>query len=171
MVNLDYRTNNPRWGLKGIYFNNLYEYIKTLGFLSNIRHYINVPITLNQIVTYFDNSVSMHVEGNNIDGAWNEECRIHYYKDEVQLNNKLVSLFNAKSAGVGNITLRINSNLYINHLINDYNFIVQGNNYVKDVFPPLNINTNAILITLENKIKDEISFDEIQRAFYDGWNL
>lgn len=34
MINLDYRTNNPRWGLKGIYFNNLYEYIKTLGFLS-----------------------------------------------------------------------------------------------------------------------------------------
>ena len=168
MVNLDYRTNNPRWGLKGIYFNNLYEYIKTLGFLSNIRHYINAPITLNQSVTYFNNSVSMHVEGNNIDGAWNEECRIHYYKDEVQLNNKLVSLFNAKSAGVGNITLRINSNLYINHLINDYNFIVQGTNYIKDVFPPTNINT--ILTILENKIK-EISSDDIKKAFYDGWNL
>ena len=168
MINLDYRTNNPRWGLKGIYFSNLYEYIKTLGFLSNIRHYINVPTILNQNMSYFDDSISMHVEGNNIDGAWNEECRIHYYKDEVQLNNKLVSLFNAKSAGVGNITLRINSNLYINHLINDYNFIVQGTNYIKDVFPPTNINT--ILTILENKIK-EISSDDIKKAFYDGWNL
>lgn len=169
MVNLDYRTNNPNWGLKGIYFNNLYEYIKTLGFLSNIRHYINAPITLNQSVTYFDKSISIHVEGNNIDGAWKEECRIHYYKEEPQLNNELVSLYNAKSTGVRNITLRVNSNFYINHLINDYNFIVQGTNYIKDVFPP--INTNAVLTTLENKIKDEISFDEIQKAFYDGWNL
>lgn len=103
MINLDYRTNNPRWGLKGIYFSNLYEYIKTLGFLSNIRHYINVPTILNQNMSYFDDSISMHVEGNNIDGAWNEECRIHYYKEENQLNNELASLYNAKSAGVGNI--------------------------------------------------------------------
>ena len=62
MINLDYRTNNPRWGLKGIYFSNLYEYIKTLGFLSNIRHYINVPTILNQNMSYFDDSISMHVD-------------------------------------------------------------------------------------------------------------
>ena len=168
MINLDYRTNNPRWGLKGIYFSNLYEYIKTLGFLSNIRHYINVPTISNQNMSYFDDSISMHVEGNNIDGAWNEECRIHYYKEENQLNNELASLYNAKSAGVGNITLRINSNLYINHLINDFNFVVQGNDYVKNVLPSLDNTT--ILSILINKIK-EISPDEIKRFFCEGWNL
>ncbi|WP_094080571.1 hypothetical protein [Leptotrichia sp. oral taxon 498] len=166
MINLDYRTNNPRWGLKGIYFNNLYEYIKTLGFLSNIRHYKNT--SLNQSISYFDKSISMHVEGNDVDGAWNEECRIHYYKDEAQLNSVLVSLYNAKSAGVGSISLRINSNLYINHLINDFNFVVQGNDYVKNVLPSLNNTT--ILSILINKIK-EISSDEIKRVFFEGWNL
>ena len=166
MINLDYRTNNPRWGLKGIYFNNLHEYIKTLGFLSHIRHYKNT--SLNQSISYFDKSISMHVEGNDVDGAWNEECRIHYYKDGVQLNSVLVSLYNAKSTGVGNITLRINSNLYINHLINDYNFIIQENDYVKNVLPSLNSTT--VLSILINKIK-EISSDEIKRVFFEGWNL
>ena len=48
------------------------------------------------------------------------------------------------------------------------NFIVQGTNYIKDVFPPTNINT--ILTVLENKIK-EISSGDIKKAFYDGWYL
>ena len=103
-----------------------------------------------------------------MDGAWNEECRIHYYKEENQLNNELASLYNAKSAGVGNITLRINSNLYINHLINDFNFVVQGNDYVKNVLPSLDNTT--ILSILINKIK-EISPDEIKRFFCEGCNL
>lgn len=167
MINLDYRTNNPRWGLKGIYFNNLYEYIKTLGFLSNIRHYKNA--SLSQSISCFDKSISIHVEGNDTDGAWNEECRIHYYKDMELLNSHLYDLWNASSAGRGDaITCRINSNIYINHLINDYNFIVQGNDYVKNVLPTLDDTT--ILTILINKIK-EISSDEIKRVFYEGWNL
>lgn len=32
MINLDFTTDNPRWGESGIAFTNLFEYAKTLGF-------------------------------------------------------------------------------------------------------------------------------------------
>lgn len=41
MVKLDYRTNNPRWGLRGMKFENWESYSFTLGYLSNPNHYNN----------------------------------------------------------------------------------------------------------------------------------
>ena len=41
MVKLDYRTNNPRGGLRGMKFENWESYSFTLGYLSNPNHYNN----------------------------------------------------------------------------------------------------------------------------------
>ena len=38
-MRIDFRTNNPRWGVSGISFATLEEYVYVLGFLTNIRHY------------------------------------------------------------------------------------------------------------------------------------
>lgn len=40
MIQLDYRTNNPRWGLRGVVFSDWKNYVKTIGFLCNIEHYV-----------------------------------------------------------------------------------------------------------------------------------
>ena len=58
MLTLDFMTNNPRWGKRGIIFSNLCEYAKTLGFLSNIRHYKGCGDNSK----YFNNSISIHAE-------------------------------------------------------------------------------------------------------------
>ena len=73
MVKLDYRTNNPRWGLKGVKFDSWESYSFTLGYLSNPDHYDN----LNSYSRYAN--ISLHIEGNNEQGAWDKEGRIHYY--------------------------------------------------------------------------------------------
>lgn len=63
MVKLDYRTNNPRWGLRGIRFDNLESYSFTLGYLSNLDHYNNEhPYARNA-------NISVHIEGNNKQGS------------------------------------------------------------------------------------------------------
>lgn len=132
MINLDFTTDNPRWGKSGIEFTNLCEYAKTLGFLSNIRHYDGDG----ENITKFDNSISIHIEGNHVDGAWAKECRIHYYKDEEILKYHLYDLWKASSAGRGDaITCRINSNKYINHLIDEYDFLVYDAGYSSNVLP------------------------------------
>lgn len=105
MINLDFTTDNPRWGESVIEFTDLFEYAKTLGFLSNIRHYNGYR----ENITKFDNSISIHIEENHVDGAWAKECRIHYYKDMEMLNYHLHDLWRVSSAGRGDaIKCRIN---------------------------------------------------------------
>ena len=41
MVKLDYRTNNPRWGWRGIKFEDWESFSFTVGYLSNLDHYNN----------------------------------------------------------------------------------------------------------------------------------
>lgn len=118
MVKLDYRTNNPRWGLKGIKFCSWESYSVTLGYLSNPFHYSNL-----YPVSQYAN-VSLHIEGNDEQGAWDKEGRIHYYGRLSDLKTKFEDLANCRSAGNGRITCRINSNGYILSLINDHNFKV-----------------------------------------------
>lgn len=131
MVKLDYRTNNPRWGLKGINFNSWESYSLTLGYVSNPNHYNN----LNSYSQYAN--ISLHIEGNNEQGAWDKEGRIHYYGKLSALGANLDDLDACSSAGTGRITRRINSNGYLLSLINDYGFEVKT--YVgyttADVFP------------------------------------
>ncbi len=58
MINLDYRTNNRKWGETGILFNDYFEYIRTLGFLSNINHHINKNLSQER---EFDNSIRIEI--------------------------------------------------------------------------------------------------------------
>ncbi|WP_274969663.1 hypothetical protein [Lachnoanaerobaculum orale] len=176
MLTLDFRTNNPRWGIRGIIFSDLCEYTKTLGFLSNIRHYKGHGDNSK----YFNNSISIHVEHNNTDGAWDKECRIHYYKDENYLKRCLPDLYKASSAGLGtNITCRINSNKFINYLINNYRFSVYGNgiNYIKDVYPndgenyldDNESNYNKLKFELKKFGLDDDTINTIMFFFELGW--
>lgn len=167
MFKLDYTTNNPRWGRSGVKFSDLSEYFKTLGFLSNISHYKGKGGNK----TYFENSISMHIEGNYLDGAWAKECRIHYYKDMKYLMDYLPDICEASSAGLENsITCRINSNQYIKHLINDYSFSVYGSGYVKNVYPDKN-NYNILVSKLKYFELDDNEIKSIMLYFDTGWNL
>ena len=57
MIQLDYRTNNPRWGLTGIQFTSWESYSFTLGYLSNLVHYDKkYPHAPNA-------NISVHIEG------------------------------------------------------------------------------------------------------------
>lgn len=131
MVNLDYRTNNPRWGLSGIVFDTSESYSLTLGYLSNPDHYDN----LNCYSQYAN--ISLHIERNREQGAWGKEGRIHYYGGLNALERNLKDLYDCSSAGNGRITRRINSNEYLISLINDYGFEVRTyTGYTTmDVFP------------------------------------
>ena len=65
MIQLDYRTNNPRWGLSGIEYSSWENFAFALGYLANAIHYRNI-----------NNSglIELHFEGND-----SMEGRIHYY--------------------------------------------------------------------------------------------
>lgn len=170
MIKLDYRTNNPRWGLSGVYFEDWNEYSFMLGFLSNIRHF---TVYDKENVTNFDKTISIHIERNSIDGAWQKECRIHYYGNEDMLNN-LITINKCGSAGLGKkIIKRVNSNNYINSLINDYNFrIIESESYIQDVLPPIENNiwsileNNLISSGFQNEYIKNLKID-----FNKGWNL
>ena len=132
MINLDFTTTNPRWGKSGLLFNNVEEYSKTLGFLSNLRHYKG----FGEAETNFDESISIHIEGNYIDGAWAKECRIHCYRSRDYFKKELDIFDRASSSGVGNIEFRLNSNNYIRYLIDEYRFNVENSEkYISNVYP------------------------------------
>lgn len=116
MITLNYKTNNPRWGLSGIEFQNWESYSFILGYLSNPEHYRN--LNKNSLRA----NVSVHIEKNDRQGAWDKEGRIHYYDSLDSLEYYFYDLYLCRSAGVGNIVARINSNGYILSLINDYEF-------------------------------------------------
>ena len=69
MVKLDYQTLNPRWGLSGIVFSSWQSYSFVLGYLSNAAH----NFELNSGFPSAD--ISMRIERNDKQGAWNKEGR------------------------------------------------------------------------------------------------
>ncbi len=169
MISLDYTTNNSRWGISGVRFNNIIEYAETLGFLSNIRHYRGHGCEL----SLFDDSISIHIEQNNVDGAWNREYRIHYYNDIEILNDYIPALSRVSSAGRNNITRRINSNKYINHLITTYRFSVSESGYTRSVCPS---ERNCIINILRRELQDQPldqnqDIETIIEHFNRGWAL
>ena len=101
-----------------------------------------------------------------MDGAWAEECRIHYYNSE-----QTTSLDRAKSAGRGdNITYRINSNEYINHILQEYSFCVEDGGYSADIYPP--DSPTKVWKRLEQiLILNGESTSVIKEHFMRGWNL
>lgn len=167
MINLDYTTINPRWERRGLEFNDIFEYAKILGFLSNIEHYKGKSNNNRTLC----NSISLQIEGNYLNGAWAKECRIHYYKELIDLKNNLPALYRAKSAGRGNITCRINSNKFIKHLIDDYNFTVITGKYTKPIYPA---SYNIIISRLRQYLEGNISLQHINlimNEFDIGFNL
>lgn len=168
MVTLDYRTNNPRWGLRGIVFQSWESYSYTLGYLSNPNHYVNItPRQRNA-------DISLHIEGNNEQGAWDKEGRIHYYGLLDDLENTLHDLYDCSSAGTRDITRRINSNGYVLSLIRDYGFDVKTyyGYTTADVFPTdQDTIENNLRIHLQNRHLTVAQIDDCVNAFIEGYNL
>ncbi|MGF3225939.1 hypothetical protein [Facklamia sp. P12932] len=167
MLKLNFITDNPRWGKSGILFKDVMEYSKTLGFLTNIRHYKGYG----ENKTNFDNSISIHIEGNHTDGAWAKECRIHGYKT-IDIFTEELEVFNrAKSAGVRNIEFRINSNPYINHLIEEYKFKVENSEeYISNITPSSYLKIKNIFLKNIDFYSDKEKEELIQQFKY-GFNL
>jgi len=172
MINLDYQTDNPRWGWTGMKFTDWNSFAFTLGFLSSIRHFQGYG----RGKTIWDDSILIRAEQNDRQGAWEYEGRIHYYKLLPDLQNTLPDLFACKSAGNGNITCRINSNGYIDSLIYDFGFvpIITPGRLTIDVYPP-QIALTSVGSALQNHLVSiglssaQINFCMV--AFNDGWNL
>lgn len=169
MITLDYRTNNPRWGISGVRFGSWESYSFTLGYLSNPRHYRNLHSNSQSA------DISLHIEGNDEQGAWDKEGRIHYYGSLKRLQNTFGDLYACSSAGVGSITRRINSNGYILSLIDDYDFELRtyADYTTADVFPPSQAGTvqsrlNQYLI--RKKLKNT-QIHQCLQCFAAGYNL
>lgn len=170
MITLDYRTNNPRWGLCGVNFTNWENYCLTLGFLSNINHH-NITAHNGSI---WNNSISIHVEQNNRQGAWDAEGRIHFYKNINNLQSNLHDLYLCRSAGVGNIQCRINSNGYIQSLITDFGFqiITHAGLSTADIIPPANpISVRQIIENFLLNSSYTVNVDECLNYFDNGFNI
>ncbi|MFR8315993.1 hypothetical protein [Eubacterium sp.] len=167
MITLDYRTDNPRWGLSGISYSSWEAYAFALGYLANVLHYRNRSHL---------GLIELHFESNDAQGAWGKEGRIHYYGDELYLLSVFPDWYKAKSAGVGSITYRINSNDYMYSLVYDFDFEVKRNDdyTTADIFPPIQ---NAF-IKVWDKLKDylvqkeysNVQINQIHEHYIEGWN-
>ena len=172
MARLDYRADNPRWGYRGLVFENWENFSLTLGFLSNIIHYFGQNGNTN-----LSNSIQILIEQNNQQGAWGTEGRILYYNSINLLQQNLPDLNNVRTNGVGQVTCRINSSEYVRDLLSDFNFQLLGpmpNRTTMSVVPPneaFNVVQNLLnLILINNNIPKEITNNCII-AFVNGWNL
>lgn len=168
MIKLNYQTYNNAHGLSGIKFDSWDDYALVLGFLSNIEHHGREKF--NEL----NNVVNVVIERNDLQGAWKKEGRIQYYGDITLLRDELPQLYRHKSKGNGNITCRINSNGYMRHLVNDYNFDVIPRivGTTGDIKPSstarknLDYLINALnILNLENKI-----IESAIEQFKIGWN-
>lgn len=166
MIILDYRTDNFRWGLSGIQYLDWQGYAFSLGYLSNIAHYQNRNIA---------GLIDVHIERNDLQGAIEKEGRIHYYGDEFYLQTTFTDWHRCKSAGVGNITFRINSNDYILSLIGDYGFqtVAYPGRTTLDIFPPDNALVNVwnifAMFLQDNGVEDTVTND-LHEDFLRGFN-
>lgn len=167
MITLDYRTDNPRWGLSGIRYSSWEAFAFALGYLANELHYRNI-----------NNSglIDLHFESNDAQGAWGKEGRIHYYGTEAYLASTFADWYDAKSAGVNNITYRINSNDYMYSLVHDFGFEVKR--YVgyttADIFPPIHNAFGEVWNLLEDYLVQngypDGQIDRIHQCYIEGWN-
>lgn len=95
MITLDYTTYNPRWKHSGIRYSSWEAFAFALGYLANRLHYRNINDS---------GLIELHFESNDNQGAWGKEGRIHYYGERAYLSSEFLDWYNAKSAGVNNIT-------------------------------------------------------------------
>lgn len=164
MVKLNYQTNNPRWGWSGVCYSSWENYAFALGFLSNICHYKNKYSCRTALI-------DVRFERNDLQDAWGKEGRIHYYGDYPFLKKYFLDWYRNRSAGVGNITCRINSNKYIYSLIYDYDFkVVKYDECTTcDIFPPDDI--KKVVEIFEKHLPENVDVDNIISAFYRGFEL
>lgn len=164
MIKLDYQTNNRRWGWSGMEYSTWENYAFALGFLANINHYRNGN----------GNLIEVHVELNDLQGADAKEGRIQYYGTIDYLQNNLPDWNRCRSAGNGSITCRINSNGYIDSLIQDYGFVVRtyAGYTTADIFPPANA-YNDVWNRLNAYLQrvNGINIANIQQVYDEGWQL
>ena len=166
---IDFRTINPRWGTSGISFESIEEFAFVLGFLTNIRHYSSYRGIQ---YSYYDKSVEIQIEGNYVDGALAKECRIHYLKDLPSLKHLSQSLSNASSAGrqTHGIQARINSNIFINHLISEYGFkVLKTGKYSDYVTPPDKLYVKKRIESF--LLNTDTDIYKILNSFEEGYNL
>lgn len=167
MITLDYRTDNPRWGLSGIRYSSWETFAFALGYLANELHYRNINDS---------GLIDLHFESNDDQGAWGKEGRIHYYGVGAYLSSVFTDWYNAKSAGVNNITYRINSNNYMYSLVHDFGFEVKR--YVgyttADIFPPIHNAFGEVWNVLEDYLRQNRyhnkQIDRIHQCYIEGWN-
>lgn len=166
MCQLDFRTENFAHGTTGLLFSSNEEFFYTLGFLSNINHYYGRGSESGMN----NDLITINIENNDRSGANAIEGRIHFYGTDNQLLN-FPALYNAKSAGLGKISYRINCLSYLSYLITDFSFqTTNPQEYTINYFPPAK---NIILDILTNKLCDFIQEDKIRlfSKFEQGYNL
>ena len=120
--------------------------------------------------------IDLHFESNDAQGAWGKEGRIHYYGERAYLSSVFTDWDNAKSAGVNNITYRINSNDYMYSLVHDFGFEVKR--YVgyttADIFPPIHNAFGEVWNLLEDYLVQngypDGQIDRIHQCYIEGWN-
>lgn len=77
----------------------------------------------------------------------------------------------ASSAGVGAITCRINSNVYINHLISTYDFDLSESGYTRLIRPrEYNFIIDRLRVELQEQLLD-CEIENILEHFDIGWEL
>lgn len=167
MITLDYRTDNNRWGISGIKYHSWERYVFSLGYLANVEHYRNLT---------GDGIIDLHIERNDVQGAWGKEGRIHLYGTESYLKERFPDWYNCKSAGVGNITYRINSNEQMYSLVHDYNFVVKtyANRTTADIFPPVADAFYSVWDVVENYLRNKgfnrSQIENLSEYYEAGWN-
>lgn len=167
MIQLDYTTNNPRWGISGLEYSSWENFAFALGYLANEIHYRNVTNS---------GLIELHIERNEKQGAWGKEGRIHYYGTDSYLASAFSDWYHAKSAGTGKITYRVNSNYYMYSLVYDFGFEVRTyKGYTTaDIFPPLNSAFDNVWNILENYLvqtgHSNLEIDCIRGCYESGWN-
>lgn len=167
MITLDYRTDNPRWGISGIEYSTWEDFAFALGYLANEIHYRNKDS---------NGLIELHFEGNNLQGAWGKEGRIHYYGTKSYLESRFNDWYRAKSAGTGNITYRVNSNDYMYSLVHDFRF--EERRYrgytTADIFPPMTNAFDSTWSILENYLVKErypdTEINDVYRYYVSGWD-
>ena len=166
MITLDYRTDNPRLGVSGIAYGSWESFAFALGYLANERHYRNRA----------GGPIELHVEGNDIQGAWGKEGRIHYYGSGAYLAARFPDWDRAKSAGNGSITYRMNSNDHMYSLVRDFGFEVKTyRGYTTaDIFPPSADPFGHVWNVLRGHLgslgRTASEIADIARYYEAGWN-
>ena len=87
-------------------FTNDHEFYESLGFLSKNN-----------------GTTSLNWEHNEMQGAWGQEGRIHFYEDRDDTTHPYPQYFSrAFTRGTGNIKYRVNCNQYVSYIVDKYGF-------------------------------------------------